>query len=400
MYLIKENAYIAKKDDEYILGNRETGKWIKIAEEKLNEINNALNRCDDNYIETKYKTLITEGIISRSDEEQEEKTFTSIMIAITNRCNLRCLHCGFSANEYDKNEIPIDLIKNLIRKNPQLEDVTITGGEPLLYSEISELLRLLNEEFDGQKTLMTNATLINEKNVGLLAKTFNEISISMDGASKKSVDKMRGKGAYDRIINGVNLLKNEGFNNISLSMTRTEFNYNEENDFLELCKCLEVRPNFRDLFFVGRAKENKSILYSSNLFKIETPKLSDADIEMERKNICLRGGCRAGIDNMYIQYDGSVYPCPVAATNIDYKIGEIKQDNCNLGDLKKSDCYYLGCENFRSVSPSNVEKCRDCDVNQFCWSCLQDYYECINNDAIFNSFCMERKEALMKVVWG
>ena len=400
MYKIEKSAYISKRKNEYIIGNRNNGKWIKISKDRLDEINYVLKNNNDDYIEEKYNSLIAAGIVSKESEVHEDDGITSVMIAITNRCNLNCLHCGFSAHMGAKDEISLSDIKRIISENPHLEEVTITGGEPLVHSQICELLDFLSDNFNGRKILMTNATLIKEDIIQAVIRTFDHIAISIDGARESTVDKMRGKGAYRKILRAIELLKGKQFENISLSMTLTECNYNEEEDFFKLCEKLEVKPELRDLFIVGRAKENVDVLYSENINKMETPIIDECYMDNERRHLQLTGRCEAGRRNVYIQYDGRIYPCPVAATNQKLLLGQIKDINCDLQKLKKTECYHKGCNYLKNISPKEIKKCKDCDVNEFCWSCLQDYYAYIEDEKNFNVFCEQRKNILTKLVWG
>lgn len=69
-----------------------------------------------------------------------------VLISLTNRCNFACTHCATSCGGNKTNTLSIPFIQKLIpflkeAKEGILEEIHITGGEPLLYPEL--LLYLL-----------------------------------------------------------------------------------------------------------------------------------------------------------------------------------------------------------------------------------------------------------------
>ena len=89
---------------------------------------------------------------------------------------------------------------------------------------------------------MTNGTLIKESNVHDLANIFNHISISLDGVDEKSTSMLRGKGVFTAAMNGIMLLKENGFKSISISMVETRTNKDIIPQFINMCHELEAIP--------------------------------------------------------------------------------------------------------------------------------------------------------------
>ena len=83
-----------------------------------------------------------------------------------------------------------------------------------------------------------------------------------------------------------------------------------------------------------------------------------------------------------------------------YKLGNIFVDedinaiNGN-GRLEERDGY----KHFIDLLPQRIEKCKDCDLNLFCWSCLHfvDYYK---DSDLFEKRCLSKKSVLGEAIWG
>lgn len=397
MFRFKEDAIVAKNKGRIIIGNQDTGNWINISEKTYEKIKLDLSIQNKCQLLNKYSNLIKAGIIEQNVQKLNDTNVESLMIAITNKCNLQCLHCGFEAGPNEEKGIETDIIKKLIIENKFLKEITLTGGEPLLHPDFEELIDVLQNEFKGKKILMTNGTLINNYNIKKIGTVFNSISISIDGATRETCDKIRGNGVFDRVIETIKNLHEVGIEDISLSMTITDYNDQEEEKFIKLCENLDVEPIIRDLFLMGRAKKNKNLLESK--IKNLTSNISEENFLEECKKIKLNGKCNAGKKSLYVQYDKSLYPCPVAATQSKFKMGTIDDEHIQLENIVKVIDDNAGYKEFTKISPEKISPCSECIVNKFCWGCLQEYYTYIQDKTNFSGFCTLQKTNLMKTIW-
>ena len=145
-------------------------------------------------------------------------TPTSVDIAITKKCNHRCIHCY---NVWRSDEANQDVLRVLTDEqidtitdelvNNNVWRVTLTGGEPL--SELHVLFKLIRAFGDkgillGMNTnlsLMTDEiarTLVNE------CKWDNILLTSLPGLTAEICDKVTQiSGSYDRIVRGIDICK-------------------------------------------------------------------------------------------------------------------------------------------------------------------------------------------------
>ena len=249
--------------DKVIIANRDTGSWIRISRQcreivctacefslTNSEILESLADDEDRiYINELLKKLKELGVIG--DEEKEE-VIDVVYLLLTNRCNLKCIHCCADAadenSEVYRREMSTQEWTGIIDKIVDIEPggIVLTGGEPLLRKDFFEIIRYLRSKYNGKVALATNATLINDDNVKLLAELIDKFDISIDGVDEESCSIVRGKGAYDKVINSVHLLKKNDVKEITLSMTFGTTNFHLKEKFFELNKKLNTKCNLTE----------------------------------------------------------------------------------------------------------------------------------------------------------
>ncbi len=151
-------------------------------------------------------------------ENNQEYPLNTAYLYLTDRCNLRCSHCWITPlyDREDKktnSEIEIKYLKKAIidAKSIGLSCVKLTGGEPFLRKDILDLIFFLFSN-DITVDIETNGVLLNEEIVKKLNDfSVNQVSVSLDGASEKSHELIRGvAGCYQKTLNGLKLLTKIG----------------------------------------------------------------------------------------------------------------------------------------------------------------------------------------------
>jgi radical SAM protein with 4Fe4S-binding SPASM domain len=95
---------------------------------------------------------------------------------VTSTCNARCRHCFYPINQH-KNELTLDEVKRFVRTLPPIRLLLISGGEPFLRRDLSDLLRAY---FEGCGFLSVSIPT-NGFNAGLIAQAVERIcTISPD----------------------------------------------------------------------------------------------------------------------------------------------------------------------------------------------------------------------------
>ena len=128
-----------------------------------------------------------------------------LSIEVTTHCNIDCSHCFARARNSQRFSLPVDLVKAIINEgyNTAYRHLHITGGEPLLWEGLFEVL---DYAFDvGYQTvfLNTNGTLL-AKNYARRLSQYDGLSISVSLEGGEALhDHLRGKGSYMRTVKGI-----------------------------------------------------------------------------------------------------------------------------------------------------------------------------------------------------
>lgn len=168
--------------------------------------------------------------MTQDEGSQPKADLRLVAWEVTRNCNLSCIHCRAAATKGPyPDELDTDASLALL---DQISDVgkpivILTGGEPLLRSDIFELARFGSRK--GLRMVMApNGTLITEGNAEEMASAgIQRISISLDGATSESHDRFRQvDGAFEGALNGIHWAKQAGVD-FQINTTITQQNIEE-----------------------------------------------------------------------------------------------------------------------------------------------------------------------------
>ena len=156
--------------------------------------------------------------------------------AITNKCNLNCLHCRGMASQQLEGSRVLELAQQIPRLSPQW--VIIEGGEPLLREELFDVLSIITQ--GGIVTyLITNGMLLNEKTAKKLAELEVRVMISVDGTDKKSYQEIRKGADFGTLKKAIRLLSEYGILN-ACNVTIGQHNYRQIEEIFQFAEELRV----------------------------------------------------------------------------------------------------------------------------------------------------------------
>ncbi len=128
--------------------------------------------------------------------DEPGRTEERLGVELTTRCNCRCMHCFVRARGSRRSSLPADLAREWLREGYGLcyRHLHLTGGEPLLWDGLPELV---DHAFSlGCKTVLlnTNGTLLSGERLGRLAAHDGVIlSVSVQGPEPFH-ERVRGAG--------------------------------------------------------------------------------------------------------------------------------------------------------------------------------------------------------------
>jgi len=308
----------------------------------------------------------------------------------TYECNLKCKHCYSSAGRSLKKEMGREEALKVVSILGDFGVTTIafSGGEPLVRSDIFDVLKLCRE-YGIFTAIATNGTTLTRENIEKLKNSgVGYLQISLDGASSKTHDSFRGvSGVFDRVIEGIRNAVESGIF-VEVATTVTKMNINEVGDIIDLCRKLKVNwfmaYNFiptgrgreivnldlspserekllKDLWIENLKGENLTVLTTAPQFArvalINSRGNGEATVPTHFYSMKLPGrlvelsefvgGCGAGRSYCAVEPDGSIQPCvflPVRVGNILTDDFEYLWDNSEVliklrnKDLLKGNC--------------------------------------------------------------
>lgn len=161
-----------------------------------------------------------------------------IRISVTDRCNFRCRYC-MPLDQYewiDRREIlSFEEITRLANLFVQLgvEEIRITGGEPLLRHGLESLVAQL-AKLEGLRdlSLTTNASLLHEKAAVLARSGLKRINVSLDTINPDKFRMMTRRDDLANVLEGLASAAANGLNPIKINSV-IERGINE-SDILEI----------------------------------------------------------------------------------------------------------------------------------------------------------------------
>lgn len=245
----------------------------------------------------------------------------SVYFEVTTRYNLKCIHCYNSSGEYIQ-DLSLSCFSKVINELTDIQQISISGGEPLMHPNIFEMLDYATQK-NIQVLLLTNGTLLDDCIVSKILNKNIKIQISLDGATERSHDRVRGDGSFEMLIAGVELLRKYKVNFIINSVV-TEHNYCEVDEMKAFANQIGAENiRFSPLQIKGRALSHSYLRptfeQSVDQHNIYEYKDTDCPIFANKQGISITPKIRA---------DGSVFICQVFENDEDI-LGNVYREQIN-----------------------------------------------------------------------
>jgi len=192
-------------------------RWLNLSEKEINKIKN------------KFK------ILSPKAKEYFEIT-PFISIVLTQKCTLKCAYCGEGGEGTNSKKAfhNIEILGDNIKKSLEMgvKKIRLTGGEPFLYPQLKELLKMLKDlkrSYSFFLLLNTNGTVPTVENfIPLLKELETKVVVHIDTVNEEK---------YIEITNGNKIFFNTLIKNIKLL---------KENNLLHRFNTVISKPSVND----------------------------------------------------------------------------------------------------------------------------------------------------------
>lgn len=153
-----------------------------------------------------------------------------LRVSVTDRCNFRCVYCmpkevfGRGYKFLAKNELlTFEEIERLVKIFSKLgvRKIRLTGGEPLVRSELENLIeRIASNSLITDISLTTNAVLLSEQRARSLRDAgLRRVNISLDALDDETFKAINDVGVPVRkVLQGIEAAASAGFDSVKVNM--------------------------------------------------------------------------------------------------------------------------------------------------------------------------------------
>ncbi len=207
-----------------------------------------------------------------------------LRVSVTKRCNLNCSYCGASCEKDE--ELSKDEILKLVRTFAKLgtDKVRLTGGEPLVRSDICEIAKgIAKTEGIKKLAITTNGVLLSKYVKKLKEAGVNAVNISLDTTDKEQYKKITGFDLLDKVYEGIDEAERVGLSPIRLNavLIRGQ-NDNQAEKLISIAKERKIDVRFIELMPFSDEGDNEKLVIKGEEILSAFPYLKEIN---ENKNV-------------------------------------------------------------------------------------------------------------------
>lgn len=324
-----------------------------------------------------------------------DRCINDIVIQVTRDCNFRCRYCLYAGkNDLERHHESITMSWSIAKKSidflfdhsldAELINISFYGGEPLLnFDLIVKAVEYANEKFKTKpiKYSMTiNGSLLFDEVIDFVIKHSFDISISLDGPeeiqNKHRKFNLTGGNTFDVVEKNIYKIINnhrEYFDNhvFFLPVFLDDENYEDVQKFFQELgvdekKITPLQANLSGMDYIY-SEYQLNTLNKKQYGTIRTFNKNDFSMiqnQLKGKNPLPNtwhhnGQCIPGIQRVFIDVYGNLYPCEKITEDKTFCIG-----NLNEGfDIEK-------IIKFLNIGRLTEQECKTCWAMRFCQICI------------------------------
>ncbi|MBC8433529.1 MAG: radical SAM protein [Desulfobacterales bacterium] len=300
------------------------------------------------------------------------KNAVNIFFHILTQCNLKCKHCYINREQHGEQKLSIETIKAWLevfaRKN-KTANVIFLGGEPTMHPDLPAAVKSAKKIGYSSITVDTNGYLFHDILSKVAPDEIDYFSFSLDGATRKTNDMIRGYESYDKCIAGIRKAVQAGFST-SLIYTVSTLNIHELDKIPLLLKDLGANRFFIQVIglrgeSVKTGQEKLQVLRSQwlKIIPAVAQKIAGLGITVSYPKVFLSSDeifeCAGTVaENYFIFPNGRVYRCPLCE---DFPLHSMAIQNNMLvktPKINEVDLFELnipeGCVMNKLIQPGNL----------------------------------------------
>lgn len=190
-----------------------------------------------------------------------------LRLSLTDRCNLRCHYCMPVDTQFmdPKKYLTPDEIEEIVRDLVEygLEEVRLTGGEPLMRKSFAEIVSRLSRVGLKKLALTTNGIFLDQHFDVLKANGVLHLNVSLDSLDAENFQRITHGDHFRKVIANIERAVREGFHVKVNVVAMRGVNDHELLDFVSFSEKHQVEVRFLELMRIGYACGTQASQYVS-----------------------------------------------------------------------------------------------------------------------------------------
>lgn len=287
------------------------------------------------------------------------RTFKTLRVSLLNKCNLGCVYCNMDDETTNhggsEKRMPVEnLLEQIARVHSvlQLETIRLTGGEPLLYPGLVQVIEGINAIGITEIKLTTNGFLLERWAKPMKQAGMRSINVSLDALDEDVFFSISKRSNVQRIISGIRTATEVGLDVKINSVIMKGINESQLIPLLEYAFEQNITIRFLEVMAMGHLyHSSKKYLFTRQhiLDKISERYVFD---ELPRKNSATSSYWRTEQGNVFgiianesepfchdcnrlrMDSEGNIYGC--LSSNHPISISDIKSERELSEKLKEA----------------------------------------------------------------
>lgn len=211
------------------------------------------------------------------------REITYLRISVTQRCNLNCVYCGKEDCAKKAAELsPADYFtfaKAFAKCG--IKKIRITGGEPLVRNDISEIVRLIRTIPEIEKiSLTTNGVYLKQYAKELKAAGLGSVNISLDSTDGSTYRHLTGANVLKKVMEGIDEAEKVGLSPIKINAVLMKgVNSDGAGELIKLAKNRKIDVRFIELMPFSDEGENAQLIVTGGELLQQFPFLEYTNTE-------------------------------------------------------------------------------------------------------------------------
>ena len=302
-------------------------------------------------------------------------------IEITNKCNIRCVHCYGDFGEIPCEVMDLNVVKKILGDlhDIGIRIVEITGGEATTHPKIEEIVEYALELGFEQVSLLTNGVRISDKLIQILEKNKDRVYVQIDLHSLNEEYFSwftKTPNVLEKVKYNIVVLANKGIL-MRIATILTPKNIDELVDIADWVHNLGIaRYAISPVVSLGRANDgNKELYLNANEAKRAEEQLQkivtkyDNFLNIITSDYDKQINCGCITSHVVIDSKGHIKICTM--DNLSYcngSIGNVIQDD--IKSIFEKNAELLNMLYMMKAPKINSAECQGCKNAGFCNGCL------------------------------